>query len=532
MTSFKDRHLRMAGGEIHPSINLYYPTELDMQAGINEINGHSLSTVNLYCQAFARDTKNTWLLLQVEPTIKWELVAGTLVTRQDEVWHVDSVNGNDITGDGSQVNPFRTLHCLDNLPKLRHDLKIRFAASAVYDYFPRLTIDTNHWAALSDRVDGRLILDASGLDPIVVSAGPYTVDSVSGVGDVPLWFTQPLATDLVVAPNPSWTVHQWWGKHIQLIGGFWDGYTLPIFKNSNNTIRTYPNTFSLAPGQQFRIVEEPVVIDVTEPIYIYGNQTYKYPPSVFISGVKFRVNPSTFVSQSAVNINDTNLFLSFCSISTPASDGKTSLVNSSINASAPILTPAFDKSIFNTGFEFPSLIFTALNEALPTSLKREVEMNKNSLLRSSCLRGQIAMIESYNSSTTYSLCGGVYISNTDISVVEGVFIEQLGFSDRAIELHDGYTYLNSGYIVNASLALNMVNRGSGRIHWLQGGPVDMDYGTDMRAFSKIRMLSTLTIKGQLYAFRFDRTLATFIDWPADGTTETDGQGSYVLNDTG
>jgi len=125
-------------------------------------------------------------------------------TFEDITIYVDSTNGSDTAGDGTQANPFKTINrALEAVPKIiQHTVTIHLVASGTpYDAF-----DLRHFVAAG----GKLILEGEGT---VLASG--TVSSLEQEVDDPVYGSS-VPVDKIVDNNASWSTNQYQWKLLRL----------------------------------------------------------------------------------------------------------------------------------------------------------------------------------------------------------------------------------------------------------------------------------------------------------------------------
>lgn len=479
---------------------------------------------HLNCLALQESDGSIWRLVQIDPCIKWEQIAGEDETQENSTWYVDPINGDDDTGDGSIDFPFASFACLEKLPyHIKHEIKIKPAAGS-YDYWPR-EID-HKWSG-----DGRLIIDASG-ETFPVAAGPYTITAASGVGSAGPWGPS-LATDLTVAGTP-WSTDQHYGKFIHVLTGPWAGYILPIFKNTNNTLRTGADWYSFGTGDTLNIVDCPVQIAVDHRIYFKGASVRlriaamadesPLNPFLLMCGVKLSVDAGI----NPIHFENIIGALSFCTLQDVWNTDQWSipveLIDSSINY-RDIVAHSFEIDVLNDYYAFAFQVL-AMDGAPPVAYGSDILVNNSELACVSCRR-RVYFIG--GSDLLYALIGAAAVlgeAATTITLAY-VFIEQSGFSLSCVESW------NSLYIISAWIEAGgqPIDLREGRIDsaWLKGNTASTQYALKIKggAFYEIIGANT-TLLGSIGAVHFVFENVKYATWPTVGNYYTDNGGARVI----
>lgn len=166
-----------------------------------------------------------------------------------------ATTGNDLASGASASAPLATIDAaLAKIPEVvRHKCHIRVAAGN-YTSFPE---------AVNKRfeADGQLTIEGTG-DP-VASAGPFTLTTYARSSN----YTH----STWVVTGAGWTVDEFYGKWIRMTSGAAAGRSMPIFKNTADTITTPPmwtsSTGLPASPDTFEIVDPPVAIAVDHQVH-------------------------------------------------------------------------------------------------------------------------------------------------------------------------------------------------------------------------------------------------------------------------
>jgi len=459
-------------------------------------------------------------------------------TTEDLEWHIDPVAGSDETGTGSASQPFKTFACLDRLPfTIKNEVKIKPKAGA-YSYFPEYY--TREFFG-----NGRIVIDSSG-ETYPVTAGPFTIGTVTGVGDA--YQGYPMATDLQVTGSPGWTPDDYYPKFIHILTGNWAGYVLPIFKNTADTIRTSADWYTFAPGDTFNIVDCPTVIDIPDSTYWRGNVArlmdftgvaYKdapMTPVLLMSGVKIRAN-SVKQKRSPFKFQDITAVFSFCAfineddVSPELSKNILSIFNMSLNGQI-LETAAFDNNKCSDWYAYAFQV--SQKEGDPRdNVASDIEI-ANCLLALTCCRGGIWPIAKpgYEGGgfVSYSMCGAIVNNASGYWDIGPVFLEQIGFSDVAIEQQmNGRLKIRGVYLENCGTPVKVAWGAGVSCEWFKGNTIGGQYALEIEDVSNFIIEgANCSVLGTLGAYKFLFTGTTSATWPGAGASDDDGAGSFVL----
>lgn len=175
------------------------------------------------------------------------LEAGFYSTTADMDIYVDDATGDDTTGDGTVLLPYKTVvRAYEDVPYvLNHAVHIHIGAGS-YTSFPE-TIEPQI------KENGYLVFDGS----LAMSTvdGPLTIDA--GGWNVVLGDT---VADLSVAAG-AMVPNAYQNKYVRYTSGLASGTLAPILENSATVIRLSCYGVEPAPGDTFEIVEPGVLID-------------------------------------------------------------------------------------------------------------------------------------------------------------------------------------------------------------------------------------------------------------------------------
>jgi hypothetical protein len=382
-----------------------------------------------------------------------------------------------------------------------------------------------------------------------VTAGPFTVGTVTGVGDKYLGYET--AVDLQVTGSPGWTVDAYYPQFIHVLTGNWAGYILPIWKNTTDTIRTFADWYGFAPGDTFNIVDCPVVIDTPDEVYLRGNfakvfdfsgVAYREAPStpVFLmSGVKIRAN-TTRAKRNPFKIENIAAVFSFCSFinnddtATEFNKCVCGIFNTVLNGQ-PLSSGDFDNSSLTDWYAYAHQI--SQKEGDPRdNANPDLEM-ADAIVSLICCRGGVWCISKPGYSgggfVAYSLIGGAIQNNSNLFDVGPALIEQIGFNSGCV------THQSAGELTIRAVYVDKggqpcVNWRSGRVlaEWFKGNTpqISSNYALKCENASVFvrNSASDVTILGSVGAIEFPFNSGTHATWPAGGNEVNDPAGSIVL----
>jgi hypothetical protein len=504
-----------------------FRTEADRVAGTNEVNGITLADSNIGQLAKQLDNGYYYELLTVTPSITWNQVTGGV--RQKTTEDIDiyiATTGDDETGDGSQSTPYatfdRALREVQDMD-LRHKVTIHPAAGTYTDY-PR-------YLEPKRGPGGRLIYDASG-ETYPVVAGPFTVQTVTGVGDPDTLGTE-LATDLQVSGAPGWSVDEHYGLLAQMLTGNWAGYFVPIWKNTADTIRTYYDWNTFQAGDTFNIVSCPVVIDIDHEIQMKydtpGDDLFSQNgPNFLVAGVKFEIDTGdSFIPP--MHLNGVSAIFSSCILRDVWDTDTTSipliLRNSNVNWTA-VPSGSFANSNLETFFThaFPIL---PMDGAVPAANGIDIAiygtLSPDGVTSVQCRRSIFS--QSDGNSLLWVMAGGYQsITSGGKRTCEGVitldhlYIEQIGFTDTAIKASANTVIAELIMIEAADLPVSLDDGSNMIVAWLKGTTIGNAYAVELRRGSQMHITNTthVTVLGTSGAVKFIFDGTTHAAWPTTG----------------
>jgi hypothetical protein len=515
-------HDELGPGKNH--IEHYFPY-VDQTARENDTSMQEREIGNL---ALVESDNTIWRLKQITPCIVWEFVSGPDETYKDFDIYLDPIAGDDLTGNGSASYPYKTFtRAFEDVPYwIKHKIRI-LPAAGTYTEFPTTVINR-----YTD--SGKLIIDASG-ETYPVSAGPFTVNTVSGVGGaVPAGYS--LATDLQVSGSPGWSTDQWYGKYIHVLTGNWAGYVLPIWKNTTDTIRTYADHYTFSNGDTFNIVDCPVYININNRVFVSGDserltddydpldQDSPSSPHFLVSGVKIRID-----KREPIIIKDVVSVMSFCNIiegyDTDSDTFSLKLYNVSLNKEI-IPSDSFGNNSLADQKAY-SVNILPIDGAVPLSQGNGL-LIKNTDLGPMLCRLSIFVANGRKMSFGAVFCGKITSGEKAIISIRDSFIEQINYSTTALVASRSFIEIHTIYIITGSYAISASERSSIAAYWLKGsigGAYTLFIMTGSYFTRFDTDVSALGTSGAVYFFFDSSTHAT---WPTTGNSYDDGVGTWVI----
>lgn len=501
--------------------------------------GASITTNSVGKLARVLEDGSLWEILNNDP-LKFVLREGENVTREDMEIHVDPVSGDDDIGNGSAEYPFKSFHCLDNLPKLRHTFKVRPKAGT-YTYFPEL-LDLDVYG------NGRLVIDASG-ESYPTIAGTFTISAVTGVGDVGPE-GKALATEIKVSGAPNWTADAFYPRYIHVLDGNWAGYVLPIFKNDSDTLTVGPDWYSFNIGDSFNIVDCPVTIETPNRVVIRENWIYasgpRYAPlaespyglGLAFCGLKIKSN-GVQATYNGFQIKNTSGILQFCTLINEGLTASSSFVLDCVNSQLNgfVIPGTFFDNPFLSDYRANGFHQSHGDYAVPQISGGTLDLSlTGSVIFSVMLRGRISVERSYGcaglNGVFYGIVGSIY-SDMPGQTIYHLYFDQNGFNSYGITLNNGGdSYLQALYFNKCSIPLVILRGSAVWFNWIKGNIslIQDDYALHISGSSKVEVDgSEVTLLGQVGAIDFTFSDTQHAAWPPVGPPAlTDGVGSYVF----
>jgi hypothetical protein len=525
----------------HGAFNLIYRTEADRVAGTNEVNGVTLTADNIGQLAKQLDNGYYYELLTVSPSITWRQVTGGVkqkTTTDIDIWI--STTGSDTTGDGSASTPyatftraFREVQDLD----LRHKATIHPAAGTYTDFpqFIRQTVGPG----------GLPVIDASHNTAPVV-AGPFTVDTVTGEGPVGPFGTS-LATNIKATGTPGWTANQYYGKFIRCLTGNWAGHLLPVWSNTTDTIRTYYDWQTWAPGDTFEIVSAPVIVDIDHEIQVIGETSGEvlygsFNPKFLIGGVEFQIDtgdafipPMYFEGFSLIFS-----FVNLIDVYDTDSDSIPLVVRDGSFNFALAPSGSFYNDKLEVWFTYAMAILS-MNGAEPTATGIDLAMIGNIAGQGAasfmCRRSVYS--DSSDDSLFWVMAGGYtnLLSGQTRAISQGsstfshLYIEQIGYTTTALKVSSKKISVPAVYVAVCNLPMSLNDGSFAVVDWFKGGTIGNAYALEINRGSHMVIpdVTDVTIAGTTGAVKFTFDGTTHAAWPTSGNFHSKVN-SYVVSE--
>lgn len=191
-------------------------------------------------------------------------------------FYVNGTTGSDVTGDGSFGNPYATitkgyetalaqmLYTINGSATLIDGFCVKVANGTYTDFPETINLEflRNGW------------LSIDGYEGPVTDSGPFTVTTALENGTS--------ETIDLVSTGAGWTTDEHYLKYVLVTSGTAAGYTLPIYKNSADTIPTLkPLIGTLSPGDTFNIVTPGVLVNIDHGITFDTRNTHAWTKCQF-----------------------------------------------------------------------------------------------------------------------------------------------------------------------------------------------------------------------------------------------------------
>lgn len=384
-------------------------------------------------------------------------------------YYLDPVTGDDVSGDGSQTNPFQSF------PRLYEELKTLDPENDVYIYPAKGAYTSFDERFFLARSKGRFIFDGSpeGVEHV---AGPFVLSGVTAEGPVEPQNNQSLATNFTVT-GAGWTDEQYSKKFIQFTDGAAAGYCLPIQSNTQDTLRSSANWNAVQAGDSFNIVECPIVIDVPHPIYLESDTVFDHessePCHMLFCGFEFRTDVRD--GSSSFYVFNERVTFSMCSFVTDGFSGpyfKNSFAN---NRDIGLTT--FNSSALSDFYSFANTI--TLNDGVPFTpgggpyegpYGRGLKL-ENSHVVSFCCSGSVCLEFSTNF-FGYSMCEYIFAVNGGSHALDFVYCDKANW---AIDCHKSALYVHSIYASNCARLVHARGNGYVNLIWARFGTATDPY---------------------------------------------------------
>lgn len=167
----------------------------------------------------------------------------------DQVIHVDSVNGDDTTGDGSSTNPYASFAFVANLPRY-------VFRNIVILIHGNISIESMDWDFTIGPL-GSITISGYGAPEVVNTSqgvGPFVLTGSATIGAPPAGY--------VLQCAESFAVDELYGKWVRILDGAAAGKVLPIHHSSAVSELFIRHGFGTAPGigDSFDIVVPPTTV--------------------------------------------------------------------------------------------------------------------------------------------------------------------------------------------------------------------------------------------------------------------------------
>lgn len=516
-----------APGSVHVPHDLEYPNASDRVAGTNEVFGHTLESRHIGRVARQNDNWTFWVLRNYDPILWVPFSAQGFATTEDAEIYINSTTGSDDTGDGSIAAPFASFgRAFLDYPagmRIRHKIKIKPAAG---DYSELPILDYFY------EENGGIIVDASG-ETYPVEAGPFTVSTVTPIGNPGPWGAPPLATDLQVSGSPGWSVDAYKDKFIHILTGNWAGYVLPIWKNDGDTIRLQRDVYTFVNGDTFNIVDCPVNVNATNIMYLGGSgknlRTIGLRFDFLFSGVCFNLDVG---ARGPTSFKDAIAIFSFCKF-VDKWDGDDfsrvlSLGNVDLN-NFPLAGSLLDNDKLEDWYAYALHLISRDGAAPATPYGLDISASGGSSISQVCCRRPISVAGGVNKTVGKVLCGGISTSGNSSYSLDTVFIEQIGFTTDGIIVFLSDIRIDAVHIAASGLPLRMFENNYVGASWFQG-VTSAAYALelDQNGYFYITSAANVTILGTSGAVKFVFDGSTHAAWPTTGNSHTDPAGNRVV----
>jgi hypothetical protein len=167
----------------------------------------------------------------------------------DQIIHVDALNGDDVTGDGTSDQPYASFAFTANLPRY-------VFRNIIILIHGDISIEAMNWDYTIGPL-GSITISGYGPPEVVTTsqgAGPFTITNVN------VWGAPPAGFEVTI--NESMAVDELYGKWIRMKTGAAAGVLLPIHLNTIDTKISIRHGFGNNPiiGDTFEVVEPPTTV--------------------------------------------------------------------------------------------------------------------------------------------------------------------------------------------------------------------------------------------------------------------------------
>jgi hypothetical protein len=457
-------------------------------------------------------------------------------TTDSMMLYVDSTNGDDTNGDGSEELPFATIpRAYYEIPYwIRHQVALRIKAG-IYTEFP----DTIQH--IFDRGTGKLFSPAAdhgsltieGIDPPTIYAGPYTISAINTNetnGDV-------VSMELEV-DGETWTVDELHDKFVHITSGDCENDYRPIYRNSTTGIKVVGAFYNPTVGDTFTIVEPSVTVNVSHGTTFFTQGVASNLFTNFsMANIRLNMTDDTDYTMAWVFAGGGYKNLKCVTLCAPLFNTFT-YTGGAIN-----LAYEQDSSIWvNTEFGHESRLYgfhvLVNNGVPPTSLLLGASLTLNNsdigegCIKGMCTRGEIWVV-SWRGTMFNLMAEYIEIDHVSkCSIDRGEINQLIAGQDKAIRVDD-FSVLETCdvYFSKANTNCILITDGSGIILT----KTDCDtanvpgYGCKVGKLSTVNMgITTSQLNGTSGDVYFTQT-ASGVSYPAAGAAVTDGCGSFVTH---
>lgn len=520
----------------HVAHALSFPNQVAMETWQNESEGQTPEDRHLGKVVNVEDTGRRFVFVQREPELVFQPIDAPAPLLADLDLYIDATGGDDLNGNGSLSNPYKTftraLQVLEN-KEIDHVVKIRpkgaATGQAVYDEFP----ENNYLNILPG---GDLVIDASG-ETYPVVAGPFTIDTVTGVGPANL-FGNYEGTELKVTGSPAWTPDQFYGKFIHFTSGNYANRILNIDTNTADVVRVMMDLFTFAPGDTFNIVDAPIRVEVDHPIRFINTQGQNlqvsyFTPQLVIAGVEFRIDQGT-TDFSCLNITGLSAIMTYTKL-LDMWDSDAYSVPLNLNAAGLNLDFLPPGTLDNTELEewlnYSNQV-VSMGGTSPTEIGIDIALENTSYSAwcggTFCRR--YVFLGGVSGYISFSFVGGVvnFFGPNNVSPIASglwlnvVFVRQPDYDAPALEVSGCNVAAIEVYIEKCGQAIDIGFNSYLQADWLHGNTTQISgqYAALVRPASSIYIpdAANMTLLGPSGAIEWDFDGATHANWPTAGNS--------------
>lgn len=350
-----------------------------------------------------------------------QLGCSTLGVYNGGIYHVDSVNGSDETGDGSDSRPFATFAFLENgsFPKsISRNISIVVSGSVAADELVfHQDLEPGGSISIVGADDRTVVVTSQG-------SGPFTLTAVTQIGVPPVY------NDLRVVD--TFGVDELYGKWIHFKTGACAGQAIPIHKNDASDLYTRNGLDGVpAIGDTFEVIEPTATIvcprwDLNVRGGTYGNDNSESRFNIFNINVDIRGTTKRDNFRLRNSCSTTMSFVTFISTS---NQYEHLWVESDLNNSPPQDAGAYlsgDSTITNqnkpTSFDCAGLLIYRDNFPPITYGFDEIKIGRHATVHAFDCGGRATVISSIEQINVCAAgtfkwengaCGGLFLSFID-----------------------------------------------------------------------------------------------------------------------